>query len=429
MIKRGVLSLLILLISFGLALANEAQTSKLDTGDTAWMLISTALVMLMTVPGLALFYGGLSKKKDIVNTMVMCLVAYAIVSFLWVLYGYTLAFNGDVGGVIGILSKFMLNGVTMESLNGGIPEYLFISFQLTFAAITVALISGAYIERVKFSAWILFTILWFSLVYVPVAHWVWGGGFLAKLSALDFAGGTVVHINAGIAAFIGALFLGKRRVPILKPHNLTLVAIGTGLLWFGWFGFNAGSAIASNPLAGIAFLNTNTAAAIAALTWMIIERFTTGKATLLGFCSGAVAGLVAITPAAGFVNLLGAIIIGIFGALLPFFAVSKMKPAFGYDDALDVFGIHGIAGIIGAILTGILADPSINSAGRGLLYGNPSQLLIQALSIGIVIIYDLVITILILLFVKVITGLRISEEEELSGLDLSQHGERAYDLE
>lgn len=429
MIKRGVLSLLILLISFGLALANEAQISKLDTGDTAWMLISTALVMLMTVPGLALFYGGLSKKKDIVNTMVMCLVAYAIVSFLWVLYGYTLAFNGDVGGVIGILSKFMLNGVTMESLNGSIPEYLFISFQLTFGAITVALISGAYIERVKFSAWILFTILWFSLVYVPVAHWVWGGGFLAKLSALDFAGGTVVHINAGIAAFVGALFLGKRKVPILKPHNLTLVAIGTGLLWFGWFGFNAGSAVASNSLAAIAFLNTNTAAAIAALTWIIIERFTTKKATLLGFCSGAVAGLVAITPAAGFVNLLGAIIIGIFGALLPFFAVSKMKPAFGYDDALDVFGIHGIAGIIGAILTGILADPSINSAGKGLLYGNPSQLLIQALSIGIVIIYDLIITILILLLVKVITGLRVSEEEELSGLDLSQHGERAYDLE
>lgn len=429
MFKRGILSLLALLLTFGESLAEEAQTPKLNSGDTAWMLISTALVVLMTIPGLALFYGGLSKKKDVLNTIVMSFIAYAIVSFLWVLYGYSLAFNGDIGGVIGSLSKFLLHGVTMESLNGTIPEYLFVGFQLTFAAITVALISGSYIERMKFSAWVLFTILWFSFVYVPVAHWVWGGGFLAKLSALDFAGGTVVHINAGIAGLVGALFLGKRKDPILKPHNLTLVAIGTGLLWFGWFGFNAGSAVASNALAAIALLNTNTATALAAITWMLTEKIFTRKATLLGFCSGAVAGLVAITPAAGFVNLLGAIIIGILAGFLPYFAVAKIKPALGYDDALDVFGIHGIAGILGALLTGLLADPSVNSASKGLLYGNPSQLWIQALSVFVVLIYDLIATGIILLVIKVITGLRVSEEEELSGLDLSQHGERAYEFE
>lgn len=430
MFKRGVVfSFLTILLTFGLALAEEKAPPKLDTGDTAWMLVSTALVMLMTVPGLALFYGGLAKKKDALNTMAMSLVAYAMVSFLWVLYGYSLGFNGDVSGVIGTLSKVLLKGITLESLNGTIPEYLFVAFQLTFAGITVALVSGSYIERMKFSAWVLFVILWLTLVYVPVAHWVWGGGFLAKLSALDFAGGTVVHINAGVAGLLGALFLRKRKDPVLRPHNLTLVVIGTGLLWFGWFGFNAGSAVASNALAAIALLNTNTATALAAITWMLTERISTGKATVLGFCSGAVAGLVAITPAAGFVNILGAVIIGLIAGFIPFFAVAKLKPALGYDDALDVFGIHGIAGILGALLTGLLADPSINSAGKGLFYGNPSQLGIQALAVGVVILYDLILTALILLVIKAITGLRVSEEEELSGLDLSQHGERAYDLE
>lgn len=430
MFRRGVLlSFLTIFLTFGWALAEEQTLPRLDTGDTAWLLVSTALVMLMTVPGLALFYGGLAKKKDALNTIVMSLVAYAMVSFLWVLYGYSLAFNGDVGGVIGTSSKFLLKGITMESLNGTIPEYLFVAFQLTFAAITVALVSGSYIERMKFSAWVLFVILWLTLVYVPVAHWVWGGGFLAKLSALDFAGGTVVHINAGVAGLLGALFLRKRKDPVLRPHNLTLVVIGTGLLWFGWFGFNAGSAVASNSLAAIALLNTNTATALAAITWMLTEKFSTGKATVLGFCSGAVAGLVAITPAAGFVNVLGAVIIGLLAGFIPFFAVAKLKPALGYDDALDVFGIHGIAGILGALLTGLLADPSINSAGRGLFYGNPSQLGIQALAVGVVIFYDLILTAVILLVIKAITGLRVSEEEELSGLDLTQHGERAYDLE
>jgi len=428
MFKRGILSLISLLVWQGVALAEE-PSSRLDTGDTAWMLISTALVMLMTVPGLALFYGGLAKKKDVLNTIAMSVVTFAIVSFLWVLYGYTLAFNGDTGGVIGNLSKALLSGVTIKSLTGTIPEYLFSAFQLTFAAITVALISGAYIERIKFSAWVIFSILWFTLVYIPVAHWVWGGGFLAKLGALDFAGGAVVHINAGIAALVGAILLGKRKERVLKPHNLTLVVLGTGLLWFGWFGFNAGSALTSGSLASIALLNTNTAAAVAVLTWMVTERIFTGKATVLGFCSGAIAGLATITPAAGYVNLLGAVIIGTLAGFIPYFAVSKLKTALDYDDALDVFGIHGIAGILGALLTGLFADPTINPAGQGLFYGKPAQLWIQILSIGVVLIYSLLLTLGILLGIKLIFGLRVSEEEELSGLDLSQHGERAYDLE
>lgn len=428
--KGVVLSLMVMLVFSGYALAEgPAPTPKLDSGDTAWLLISTALVFLMTVPGLALFYGGLAKKKDVLNTLAMSLTSYALVSVLWVLYGYSLAFNEDVSGVIGKTTKFLLSGVGMESLNNTIPEFLFVAFQLTFAAITVALISGSFIERIKFSAWIVFAVLWFTLVYVPVAHWVWGGGFLAKLGALDFAGGTVVHINAGIAGLVGALFLGKRKEPYLKPHNLTLVALGTGLLWFGWIGFNAGSAVASNSLAAIALLNTNTATAVAALTWLFTEWVFSGKPTVLGFCSGAVAGLVAITPAAGFVNVSGSIIIGLLAGFVPYFMIAKVKPALGYDDALDVFGIHGVAGIIGAFLTGILADPSVNPTGKGLLFGNPSQLWIQLLSVVVVLIYDLLVTAIILLGIKVTMGLRSYEEEEIAGLDLSHHGERAYDLE
>ncbi|MCS7150119.1 MAG: ammonium transporter, partial [Caldimicrobium sp.] len=426
--KGVVLSLMVMLVFSGYALAEgQAPTPKLDSGDTAWLLISTALVFLMTVPGLALFYGGLAKRKDVLNTLAMSLTSYAIVSVLWVLYGYSLAFNEDVSGVIGKTTKFLLSGVGMESLNNTIPEFLFVAFQLTFAAITVALISGSFIERIKFSAWIVFAILWFTLVYVPVAHWVWGGGFLAKLGALDFAGGTVVHINAGIAGLVGALFLGKRKEPYLKPHNLTLVALGTGLLWFGWIGFNAGSAVASNSLAAIALLNTNTATAVAALTWLFTEWVFSGKPTVLGFCSGAVAGLVAITPAAGFVNVSGSILIGLLAGFVPYFMVAKVKPALGYDDALDVFGIHGVAGIIGALLTGILADPLVNPTGKGLLFGNPSQLWIQLLSVVVVLIYDLLVTAIILLGIKVTMGLRSYEEEEIAGLDLSHHGERAYD--
>ncbi len=420
----GLLTLLGVLGGSHLAFASQG---KLNSGDTAWMLVSTAFVMLMTLPGLAIFYGGLAKRKDVLNTIGMSFVAYAIVSILWIVYGYSLSFSGDISGIIGNTAKLLLKGVTIHSISGTIPEFVFIAFQLTFAAITVALISGSYIERMKFSAWVLFTVLWFTIVYIPVAHWVWGGGFLSKLGALDFAGGTVVHINAGIAALIGALLLGKRKEPILRPHNLTLVVIGTGLLWFGWFGFNAGSALAANGLAGIAFLNTNTATAVAAIAWMITEWLSTGKPTILGLASGAVAGLVAITPAAGFVNIGGAIAIGIIAGIVPYFMVSVVKSKFGYDDALDVFGIHGVAGILGALLTGVFADPAVNGA-RGLLFGNPGQLWTQIIAVGTTIIYDAIATLIILLIVKVVLGIRVSEEDEYAGLDSSQHGEKAYNL-
>lgn len=400
----------------------------LNTGDTAWMLVATALVMLMTVPGLALFYGGLAKRKDVLNTMAMSFVAYCLVSFLWIAYGYSLVFTGDVAGIIGTLDKVFLSNVKVTSLQGSIPEVIFVIFQLTFAAITVALISGAYIERMKFSAWLLFTLLWFTLVYLPVAHWVWGGGFLGKLGALDFAGGTVVHINAGIAALIGVLILGKRKDSLLMPNNLTLVALGAGLLWFGWFGFNAGSAVASNGLAAQAFMNTNTATAIAGLSWMFTEWLFTKKPTVLGLASGIIAGLVAITPAAGFVNIIGSIIIGFLAGVICYFSVTALKPRLGYDDALDVFGIHGVAGIVGALLTGIFADPSINEAGKGVLYGNPAQLWIQALAVVITIVYTSLVTALIFLVIRIIMKPRVSEEEEIVGLDESAHSERAYNL-
>jgi len=432
-----VLIMMILAISANLIFAEElAQPQaeqvqpqpKLDTGDTAWMMVATALVMLMTVPGLALFYGGLAKKKDILNTIAMSFVTYCIVSFLWVFYGYSLTFSGDIAGIIGYLDKAFLGGVKVDSLQGTIPEVLFSIFQLTFAAITVALISGAYIERMKFSAWVLFSILWMSLVYVPVAHWVWGGGFLAKMGALDFAGGIVVHITAGISALVGTLMLGKRKHSLLIPNNMILVVVGTGLLWFGWFGFNAGSALAANGLSAQAFLNTNTSAAVAGLAWLLTEWFIAKKPTILGLCSGIVAGLATITPAAGFVNIVGSVIIGAIAGFLCYFSVTAMKPKLGYDDALDVFGIHGLAGIIGAILTGVFADHSINEAGKGLLYGNPGQLWTQTVAVLITIVYTAIMTALIFLIIRIFMKVRVSEEEEITGLDSSQHGERAYNL-
>lgn len=404
---------------------------KIDTGDTAWMIVATALVMLMTIPGLALFYGGLSKRKDTLNTIAMSFVTFCIVSVLWVIYGYTFAFGTDISGIIGSPAKILLAGVGVNSISEAaktIPEYIFIVYQLTFAAITVALASGAYIERLKFSAWILFSILWMTLAYLPVAHWVWGGGFLAKLGALDFAGGTVVHINAGIAALVGALILGKRRETTLIPNNLTMVVTGAGLLWFGWFGFNAGSALAANGLAGAAFINTNTATAIAAVAWMFTEWMHSKKPTVLGLASGAVAGLVAITPAAGFVNVTGAIIIGLAAGIVSFFSVAVLKPKLGYDDTLDAFGIHGVAGTLGAILTGIFADPSINEAGKGLLYGNPGQLLTQLIAVGVTVVYVAIVTSVIFMIIKAFVGLRVDVEDEIEGLDESQHGEKAYNL-
>jgi Amt family ammonium transporter len=423
---RRVASIIPLLLS-SLAFA-EGQAPKLDTGDTAWMLTATALVMLMSLPGLAIFYGGLAKAKDTLNTIAMVFTAYAIASVVWVIYGYTLAFGTDIGGLIGSPAKLFLNGVDVKSLQGTIPELLFVAFQGTFAAITLALISGSYVERMKFSAWLLFSILWVSLVYVPVAHWVWGGGFLGEMGALDFAGGTVVHINSGIAGLVGALILGRRKDTALIPSNLPMVVIGTGLLWFGWFGFNAGSAVASDALAAVALLNTNVATAVAALSWMFVEWLHAKKPTVLGLASGAIAGLVAITPAAGFVNVIGAIIIGLVAGAVPYFAVAVLKHKLGYDDALDVFGIHGVAGILGAILTGVFADPSINEAGKGLLYGNPGQVLIQVLSVVVTIIYSAIVTFVILMVVKALTGLRVSLEEEIAGLDSSQHREKAYNL-
>ncbi|MFN7065053.1 MAG: ammonium transporter [Aquificaceae bacterium] len=415
------------LLFASLSFAQE-QTPKLDTGDTAWLITATAFVMLMTLPGLALFYGGLSKQKSVLNTMAMSFVAFSLVNILWVLYGYTFAFGEDIGGIIGKPVKLLLSGVDVSSLSGTIPEYIFVVFQLTFAAITVALISGAFVERLKFSAWLLFCILWMSLVYVPIAHWVWGGGFLAKLGALDFAGGTVVHINSGIAALVGALILGKRQDTSLLPHNLTMVVAGASLLWFGWFGFNAGSALAANSLAAVAFLNTNTATAMAALSWMFAEWIYTKKPTLLGLASGAIAGLVAITPAAGFVDAKGSLLIGLLAGIVSFFAVAYLKPKLGYDDALDVFGIHGVSGTVGAILTGVFANPAINEAGKGLLYGNPSQLLVQVIAVVITIAYVFVVTAFILFVIKGIVGIRVSLEEERNGLDESQHGEKAYSL-
>jgi Amt family ammonium transporter len=392
------------------------------------MLIATALVMLMSLPGLAIFYGGLAKAKNTLNTIAMVFTAYAIASVVWVIYGYTLAFGTDIGGVIGSPEKLFLSGVDVKSLEGTIPELLFVAFQGTFAAITLALISGSYIERMKFSAWLIFSILWVSLVYVPVAHWVWGGGFLGEMGVLDFAGGKVVHINAGIAGLVGALILGKRKDTALIPSNLPMVVIGAGLLWFGWFGFNAGSAVASDALASAALLNTNVATAVAALSWMFVEWLHAKKPTVLGLASGVIAGLVAITPAAGFVNVIGAIIIGLVAGVVSYFAVAVLKHKLGYDDALDVFGIHGVAGIIGAILTGVFADPSINEAGKGLLYGNPGQVLIQILAVVVTIIYSAIATFVILMVVKALTGLRVSHEEEVAGLDSSQHREKAYNL-
>lgn len=422
--------IIILLFIMGISIAGYAQnveTPKINTGDTAWMIVATALVLLMTVPGLALFYSGMSKRKDALNTISMSFTAFAITSVIWIIYGYSLAFVGNIGGIIGDLSKFLLNGVT-GSVVGTIPEYIFVIFQLTFAAITVALISGAFIERIKFSSWILFVILWVTLVYVPIAHWVWGGGFLYKMGTLDFAGGTVVHINAGVAALAGVLILGRRKESVLMPHNITLVAIGAGLLWFGWFGFNAGSALAANELASIAFMNTTIATSVSAVSWILVESIINKKPTVLGLASGIVAGLVAITPAAGFVNVGGGIIIGLLAGTIPLLFIVYIKPLLGFDDALDVFGIHGIAGILGSILTGVFADPSINSAGKGLIYGNPGQVWTQTISVLIVISYTFIVSLIITYVVKLLTGLRVNKNEEIIGLDQSQHGEKAYNL-
>jgi Amt family ammonium transporter len=404
----------------------------INSGDTAWVLISSALVLLMT-PGLAFFYGGMVRKKNMLSVLMQCLIIMCALSVQWVLFGYSLSFfpgKGFWGG----LGWFGLNGVGLEpyaDYAGTIPHQAFMIFQAMFAIITPALIIGAFAERMKFSAFLVFTLLWATFVYDPLCHWVWGiGGWLRNMGALDFAGGTVVHINAGIAALVTALVIGKRKnldhnPP--APHNLPFIILGTGLLWFGWFGFNAGSALAANGLAVNAFVVTNTAAAAAGLSWAIIEWIRNGKPTLFGAASGAVAGLVAITPAAGYVNASSAIIIGLLVSVFCFLAVTVIKPKLGYDDSLDAFGVHCVGGIWGAIATGIFASKAINPAGAdGLLFGNPKQLLIQLVAVGVTVAYTFVVTAFIYKLVDMFIGVRVSEKEELMGLDLTQHHERAY---
>ncbi len=408
-----------------------ASGGKLDSGDTAWMMTATAFVMLMTPAGLALFYGGMSRYKNILNTIAMSFVAYCVVSIVWVVYGFSLAFGPDIHGVIGNFEYIFMKDILPISYTGSIPKFAFSMFQMTFAAITVALVSGSIVERLKFSSWILFSIIWVSVVYLPIAHWVWGGGFLSKLGVLDFAGGTVVHINAGVAGLVFALVLGKRkgfRKIAMPPSSVVLTTLGAALLWFGWFGFNAGSALGSNGSAALAFINTNTAAAIAALSWMGVEWAKNGHPTVLGAASGAVAGLVAITPAAGYVNVAGALIIGLVSGALGFYGVSYLKFKFDYDDSLDAFGVHGINGIWGALATGIFADPKMCGS-SGLLYGNVHQFFVQILSVVVVLGYTTLATFVIVKLVDFITkGLRVSEEEEIRGLDIAIHTEKGFEL-
>lgn len=402
----------------------------LNSGDTAWLLISTALVMIMTVPGLALFYGGLTKKVNVLNTMFMSLIAFSIASIIWVLYGYQFTFGEDMlMGIIGNPANLLFNGIGVDQLSTiatTVPETVFIAFQMTFAAITVALISGALVERMKISSWMVFVAAWVSLVYVPIAHWVWGGGFLAQLGALDFAGGTVVHINSGVAALALILLLGKRKDTKLLPHQLGYSVIGAALLWFGWFGFNAGSALTAGGLAGNAFIATNTAAAAAMISWVIIDYIKTGKPTVLGAISGAIAGLVAITPAAGFVTVQAAVIIGLVTSVVSYLSISYLKPKLGYDDALDVFGIHGMSGLWGAIATGLFAAPFINELGTGLIYGNPGQLLTQIIAVVVVAAYSFVATLIIGKIIDKVMGLRVENKEEIEGLDIKLHEETGY---
>jgi Amt family ammonium transporter len=429
--KRIGLGLAAMLLTSG-AMAQDAAPT-IDTGDTAWLLISTALVLLMT-PGLALFYGGMVRRKNVLGTMMQSFMAIAVVSLQWVLIGYSLSFGPDVKGLIGNLSWAGLVGVGPEpnaEYAGTIPHLLFMAFQMMFAIITPALIFGAVADRMKFKAYLLFLLLWVTLIYDPLAHWVWGvGGWLRNLGALDFAGGLVVHISAGVSALVAALVLGKRRGyphEPMPPHNLTMTLLGAGLLWFGWFGFNAGSALGANGLASIAFVTTNTATAAATLAWLLVEWLHRGKPTALGAASGAVAGLVAITPAAGFVAPWAAILIGLAAGMVCYSAVS-LKYKFGYDDSLDAFGVHGIGGMLGALLTGVFAQKMINPAGSGLLDGNVHQLVTQLLSIVVVLVFCGVGTFILLKIVDKLVGLRMEKSAEIDGMDLAEHGESGYNL-
>ncbi len=410
-----------------------AGEAVLNSGDTAWMIVATALVMVMTPAGLALFYGGMSRYKNLLNTLAMTFVAYCLASVVWVLWGYSLAFGPDAGGIIGGLDFVFFSGITPASLEGTIPTNVFALFQMTFACITVALVLGAVVDRMKFSAWIVFTILWVTFIYAPIAHWVWGKGWMGAMGALDFAGGTVVHVNAGVAGLVLALVLGKRigyGKEAMFPSSIALTALGAALLWFGWFGFNAGSALVADGLAGSAFLVTNTSAAAAALAWMFTEWRVNKKPTVLGIASGVVAGLVAITPAAGFVGVGASLAIGLAAGVLGFFAVSTLKHKLGYDDSLDAFGVHGMCGAFGALATGLFADPAVNAAGTGLFFGNPGQLWVQLVSIVATAVFTAVGTLVVVMITKALTrGLRVDEENEVVGLDSAVHGERAFEIQ
>ncbi len=409
-----------------LAFADAAP--KLDTGDTAWMLTSTALVLMMTIPGLALFYAGMVRSKNVLSVMMQCFAITAVVTVLWALFDYSVAF-GDGGAYWGGLAKAFMKGVGVDSLSGTIPETVFMTFQMTFAIITPALIVGAFAERMKFSAMLWFMGLWVTLVYSPICHWVWGpGGWLGGMGVLDFAGGTVVHINAGVAGLVAALVMGKRKgypsTPMM-PHNLGYTVIGASLLWVGWFGFNAGSAVGSNGSAGMAMAVTQIATAAAALGWMFAEWISHGKPSVLGIASGAVAGLVAITPASGFVGPMGSLILGAIAGVVCFLSATKMKRAFGYDDSLDAFGVHAIGGIVGALLTGVFCctmdglKPELNVV---------SQVFIQFKGVMVTVVYDAVVSFIILKVLDVVIGLRVTEEQETEGLDIALHDERGYNL-
>ncbi|GAB6390085.1 ammonium transporter [Stutzerimonas marianensis] len=434
--KIAGLGALLSLISPGIAMAQEAT---LDAGDTAWMLTATALVLFMTIPGLALFYGGMVRSKNILSVMMQCFAITGLMSILWMVYGYSLAFDttGMEAGVtnlnsfVGGLGRAFLAGLTPDSLTGTVPESVFITFQMTFAIITPALIVGAFAERMKFSAMLVFMGVWFTLVYAPIAHMVWGGdgGLMWDWGVLDFAGGTVVHINAGIAGLVACLVLGKRKgfpTTPMAPHNLGLTLVGAAMLWIGWFGFNAGSSLAANGTAGMAMLVTQIATAAAALSWMFAEWMTHGKPSALGIASGVVAGLVAITPAAGTVGPMGALIIGLASGVICFFCATSLKRKLGYDDSLDAFGVHGIGGIVGALLTGVFAAPALG--GFGEVESIALQLWIQFKGVLFTVVYTGIVTLVILKVIDAVMGLRVSEEEETIGLDLSLHNERGYNL-
>ncbi len=413
--------------TFTVATPALAEPAKIDAADTAWMITATALVLMMTIPGLALFYAGMVRKKNVLATMAQSLIAVALISILWVIYGYSLVFVGD-GAWLGTFERILLAGMTMDGVNTAaktIPEALFAIYQMTFAVITVALVAGSVADRMRFSSYVLFCIGWFTVVYIPLAHWVWGGGFLAQAGVLDFAGGLVVHLSAGTAGLVAALVMGRRRgygTENLSPHDLSLAVIGTGLLWVGWFGFNGGSALQANSRAVMAILSTHLAACAGALTWTAIEWITRRKPSVLGMISGAVAGLGTITPASGFVEPWHGIVIGVVAGAVCFWACTSLKHRFNYDDTLDVFGIHGIGGLLGTLMTGIFATAAVGGS-AGLLEGNPQLLLTQAYGVAVVFVWTGGMTFVLLKVVDMMAGLRVSHEHEVEGLDITQHGE------